>query len=92
MSEHAVEGWVMDHPYRGAVWEPDVLRWEARTLREPANGELLIRPIYLSLDPSNLVWAQLERTYIGPAGDRRSDGRDGPGRGGGVAGGRLRAG
>jgi NADPH-dependent curcumin reductase CurA len=24
MSEHAVEGWVMDHPYRGAVWEPEV--------------------------------------------------------------------
>ena len=66
MSEHAVDGWVIDHPYRGAAWEPDVLRWETRALRAPADGELLIRPIYLSLDPSNLVWAQLERTYIVP--------------------------
>ena len=66
MSEQAVDGWVMDHPYRGAAWEPDVLRWETRALRAPADGELLVRPIYLSLDPSNLVWAQLERTYIVP--------------------------
>ena len=33
MSEHAVDGWVIDHPYRGAAWEPDVLRWETRALR-----------------------------------------------------------
>jgi NADPH-dependent curcumin reductase CurA len=71
MSERTVEGWIIDHPYSAAAWEPDVLRWDARSLRAPGDGELLIRPIHLSLDPSNLVWAQLDRTYIVPlrAGD-----------------------
>ena len=71
MGERTVDGWVIDRPYHGAVWDPRVLRRETRMLRALQEGELLIRPIYLSLDPSNLVWAQLDRTYIVPleAGD-----------------------
>jgi NADPH-dependent curcumin reductase len=66
MSERTVEGWVLDRPHRSARWNPDVLRLESRVLPELGDGELLIRPIFMSLDPSNLVWAQLDQTYIVP--------------------------
>jgi NADPH-dependent curcumin reductase len=70
MSSRQVEGWVIDHASRGA-WSPDCLRWETRELAALRDGELLLRPIYLSLDPSNIVWMQLDQTYIVPlqAGD-----------------------
>jgi NADPH-dependent curcumin reductase len=54
---------VIAHASTGA-WSPDCLRLQDRDLRPLREGELLLRSIYLSLDPSNLVWTQLDQTYI----------------------------
>jgi NADPH-dependent curcumin reductase len=54
---------VIAHPST-AAWSPDCLRVQDRELPALRDGELVLRSIYLSLDPSNLVWTQLDQTYI----------------------------
>ena len=50
--------WVIQKPSVGA-YRADVLKLEARPEPEPGTGELLVRTLYLSLDPSNLMWLKL---------------------------------
>lgn len=41
-------------------YSPDVLRMEKRELDEPQHGEVQLRVLYLSLDPTNRNWLKLE--------------------------------
>jgi NADPH-dependent curcumin reductase CurA len=50
--------WVIQKPSVGG-YSADVLALEERPIAEPAEGELWIRPLLLSLDPSNLMWLKL---------------------------------
>ena len=50
--------WVIQKPSMGR-YRPDVLALRHRELAELQDGELLVRPLLLSLDPSNLVWLKL---------------------------------
>jgi hypothetical protein len=50
--------WIIRKPSVGR-YTVDVLGLEDRPLDEPAEGELRVRTIYLSLDPSNLMWLKL---------------------------------
>ena len=50
--------WVIQKPSVGA-YNPDVLKLESRPLPAPQEGELLVRTLMISLDPSNLVWLKL---------------------------------
>ncbi len=52
------QAWVIQKPSVGR-YRPDVLRLEQRQVPAPAEGELLVRTLYISLDPSNLVWLKL---------------------------------
>ena len=53
----------------GDVKESD-FQWVASPLPEPGDGELLVRNLYLSLDPTNRMWAAVD-TYLPavPVGD-----------------------
>ena len=47
---------------------PDVLSLETEPLPAPADGEVLVRLNYLSLDPTNLVWMRDIPQYMPPVG------------------------
>ena len=50
--------WVIQKPSVGR-YRPDVLALRKCALALPQDGELLVRPLLLSLDPSNLMWLKL---------------------------------
>ena len=50
--------WVIRKPAVGA-YARDVLGLEDRPLPPLAAGQVLVRALYLSLDPSNLMWLKL---------------------------------
>ena len=56
--EAHVDAQVIARPALGA-YSPDVLRLEKRPLGAPAEGEVLLRVLYLSLDPTNRNWLKL---------------------------------
>jgi NADPH-dependent curcumin reductase CurA len=55
--------WVIAQKSVG-LYSRDVLRFEDRAVPAPAAGEVLLRPILLSLDPSNLMWLKLEPGWM----------------------------
>ena len=52
------------HP-EGLV-KPSDFRWIEEPLREPQEGEALIRVLYLSLDPTHRIWASGRESYVPP--------------------------
>jgi NADPH-dependent curcumin reductase CurA len=52
------------HP-EGLV-KPSDYRWVEEPLREPRDGEVLIRILYLSLDPTHRIWASGRESYVPP--------------------------
>ena len=42
--------------------------WHEEPVAEPGDGELLVRNLYLSLDPANRGWMTGRKTYIDPVG------------------------
>ena len=50
--------WIIQKPSVGR-YRPDVLALKKCALMFPKEGELLVRPLLLSLDPSNLMWLKL---------------------------------
>jgi hypothetical protein len=52
------------HP-EGLV-KPSDFRWIEEPLREPREGEALIRVLYLSLDPTHRIWASGRESYVPP--------------------------
>ncbi|HLK18119.1 MAG TPA: NADP-dependent oxidoreductase [Bryobacteraceae bacterium] len=41
-------------------------RWNVATLADPADGQFLIRTIYISLDPTNRIWMNGTESYLPP--------------------------
>jgi NADPH-dependent curcumin reductase len=50
---------------RGQVRHTD-FEWCECPLPSPSDGQILVRNIYLSLDPTNRIWATGEETYLPP--------------------------
>ena len=59
------DAWVIAKPSRGR-YTADCLRWERRVVPQLKAGEILLRTIYLSLDPTSRNWLKLEpnSTYL----------------------------
>lgn len=51
--------WIIAKPSRGK-YTPDCLRLEMRQLPALKSGEVLLRAIYLSIDPTSRNWLKLE--------------------------------
>ena len=52
------------HP-EGLV-KPSDYRWVEEPVRDPAQGEVLVRVEYLSLDPTHRIWASGRESYVPP--------------------------
>jgi NADPH-dependent curcumin reductase CurA len=59
--------WVLRHRPQAALADSD-LEWIEESLPDLADGELLVRNIYLSLDPTNRVWMSDREQYLPPVG------------------------
>jgi NADPH-dependent curcumin reductase CurA len=46
--------------------KPGDFRWHEEPLRELRDGEVLVRVEYLSLDPTNRIWANGQESYLPP--------------------------
>ncbi|WP_176593650.1 NADP-dependent oxidoreductase [Sphingobium sp. EM0848] len=57
--------WVLRHRPQAALVETD-LDWVQEALPELRDGELLVRNIYLSLDPTNRIWMSDREQYLPP--------------------------
>jgi NADPH-dependent curcumin reductase len=61
--EFTNQKWVVAQHAQGHL-HPDNYQWQEEILPEPQKGQVLIRSIYLSLDPTNRVWMGEEDTYL----------------------------
>ena len=57
--------WVLRHRPAAAIAEND-LEWVEETLPDLRDGQLLVRNIYLSLDPTNRMWMSDREQYLPP--------------------------
>lgn len=64
MSER--RAWILKARPKGRVTDTDLVL-EANALREPEEGEVRVRTLYLSLDPANRVWMNEADTYVAAA-------------------------
>jgi NADPH-dependent curcumin reductase CurA len=55
--------WLVAARPQSEVKESD-FRWNQATLAEPTDGQVLIRTVYLSLDPTNRVWMNGAESYL----------------------------
>src|SRR5229473_1197074 len=55
--------WLIAARPEGSVKESD-FRWEEAPVAAPAEGQFLVRNIYLSLDPTNRVWMNEADSYL----------------------------
>lgn len=62
---HTNQRWVLKHR-PGSALSKDELELVTAATREPVDGELLVRNIYLSLDPTNRVWMSDREQYLPP--------------------------
>ncbi|HYC03619.1 MAG TPA: NADP-dependent oxidoreductase [Azospirillaceae bacterium] len=49
--------WILEARPNGDNYE-EILKWREGPVPEPGEGQILVRTIYLSLDPSNRVWME----------------------------------
>jgi NADPH-dependent curcumin reductase CurA len=59
--------WRLSHRPKGEI-TPDVLSLETEAIPVPADGEVLVRVNYLSLDPTNRIWMSDIPQYMPPVG------------------------
>lgn len=59
--------WVLRHRPQAALAKTD-LDWVEEALPDLRDGELLVRNIYLSLDPTNRIWMSDREQYLPPVG------------------------
>jgi NADPH-dependent curcumin reductase len=57
--------WLLKSRPSGMV-EPSDFEWSETELPQPADGEFLVRNLYLSLDPAMRTWMTAMRSYIPP--------------------------
>ena len=55
--------WLIAARPRGEVKESD-FRWNQTTVAGPDDGQVLIRTVYISLDPTNRVWMNEAESYL----------------------------
>ena len=55
--------WLIADRPNGLVKESD-FRWHESTVPSPGEGEVLVRSVYLSLDPTNRVWMNEAESYL----------------------------
>ena len=55
--------WLTAARPRGEAQESD-FRWNEATVADPADGQVLIRTVYLSLDPTNRIWMNEADSYL----------------------------
>lgn len=55
--------WLIAARPRGDVKESD-FRWNEATIGDPADGQVLIRTVYISLDPTNRIWMNEAESYL----------------------------
>ena len=59
--------WVLKRRPDGRMTEED-FDWVTTELADPGDGQVLVRTIYLSLDPTNRIWASDQDQYMPPVG------------------------
>ncbi|MEM1102756.1 MAG: NADP-dependent oxidoreductase, partial [Pseudomonadota bacterium] len=59
--------WTLANRPQGDL-RPGDLKLETRPMPTPADGEILVQTIYLSLDPTNRVWMNEAKSYLPPVG------------------------
>jgi NADPH-dependent curcumin reductase CurA len=59
-TQHA---WIINHYAEGELKGTE-LDWVERPVPEPAEGEVLVKTLLLTLDPSNRVWLSEEEDYL----------------------------
>jgi NADPH-dependent curcumin reductase CurA len=59
-TQHA---WIINHYAEGELKGTE-LEWVERPVPEPAEGEVLVKTLLLTLDPSNRVWLSEEEDYL----------------------------
>jgi NADPH-dependent curcumin reductase CurA len=57
--------WVLKRRPDGRMTKDD-FDWVTTTLPDPTDGQVLVRTIYLSLDPTNRIWASDQDQYMPP--------------------------
>lgn len=65
MNERLNGQWRLIARPQGAV-SPDNFEWREESVPESGDGQILLRTIYLSLDPANRVWMDDEESYLPP--------------------------
>ncbi len=58
--------WLLAHRPQGLI-QPGDFEWKEQELRELGEGEVLLRNLYLSLDPANRGWLAESGSYMAPA-------------------------
>jgi hypothetical protein len=56
------QAWVIRRPNRGG-YSSDCLRWDEREVPSLREGEVLVKTLLMSLDPTSLNWLKLEPSY-----------------------------
>ncbi|MEE4382889.1 MAG: NADP-dependent oxidoreductase [Pseudomonadales bacterium] len=65
MGETVGHAWVLKRRPQGRITRED-FDWSETKLPEPGNGQVLVRTVYLSLDPTNRIWASDMEQYMPP--------------------------
>lgn len=65
MSETVSHAWVLRKRPEGRISQ-DHFEWVESHLPEPRDGQVLVRTVYLSLDPTNRIWASDMDQYMPP--------------------------
>jgi NADPH-dependent curcumin reductase CurA len=55
--------WILSEFPRGALSAAN-FRWDVSQVAEPSEGQVLVRNLYLSLDPTNRIWASGSVSYL----------------------------
>ncbi|MEC8020953.1 MAG: NADP-dependent oxidoreductase, partial [Pseudomonadota bacterium] len=65
MSQTVSHAWVLKRRPSGRITRDDY-DWVEMPLNAPKAGEVLVRTVYLSLDPTNRIWASDMAQYMPP--------------------------
>jgi len=65
MGETVSHAWVLKGRPTGRISQKDY-EWVESRLPEPGDGQVLVRTVYLSLDPTNRIWASDMDQYMPP--------------------------
>lgn len=57
--------WLIAARPHGEV-KPSDFRWNQATIDDPADGQVLVRTVYISLDPTNRIWMNEAESYLPP--------------------------